>query len=87
MKRALIRGVGITLLALPPLALHTAATVCLRMVTKPKRWSAAGMRAQEIENGFGDCVEAYEKRWARESFSSSSMWPSCISARVPPSRE
>ena len=66
MKRAPL--IAAALLALPGLGIHAVASACLRMVTKPKRWSAVGMRAQEIENGFGDCVEAYEKRWARESF-------------------
>ena len=65
MKRAPLLAAA---LLIPPLGMHAVAAACLRMVTKPKRWSAAGMRAQEIENGFGDCVEAYEKRWARESF-------------------
>ncbi len=69
MKRARLFGALAALAALPPLALHTAAALCLRMVAKPKRWSETGMRAQEIENGFGDCVEAYEKRWPREDFS------------------
>ena len=66
MKRAPLLAAAA--LALPPLALHAAAAVCLRMVCLPRRWSAGGMREQEIENGFADCVEAYEKRWARESF-------------------
>ena len=65
MKRAWIAA---TLPLLPALGLHAAAEFCLGMVVKPKRWSAEGMRAQEIENGFGDCIEAYEKRWAREPF-------------------
>lgn len=69
MKRARLFGALAALAALPPLALHTAAVLCLRMVAKPKRWSETGMREQEIENGFGDCVEAYEKRWPREDFS------------------
>ena len=69
MKRARLFGALAALAALPPLALHTAAVLCLRMVAKPKRWSETGMRKQEIENGFGDCIEAYEKRWAREEFS------------------
>ena len=69
MKRARLFGALAALAALPPLALHTAAALCLRMVAKPKRWSETGMREQEIENGFGDCVEAYEKRWPREDFS------------------
>lgn len=64
MRRPWIAG---ALLALPPLGLHAIAVGCLRMVVKPRRWSAEGMRAQEIENGFADCVQAYEKRWARES--------------------
>ena len=66
MKRG--RWVAAGLLALPPLGVHAVASACLRMVAKPKRWSALGMRAQEIENGFADCVEAYEKRWARTAF-------------------
>lgn len=66
MKRAAVLAAA--LLALPGLGMHALASACLRMVTKPRRWSASGMRAQEIENGFADCVEAYEKRWAREPF-------------------
>ena len=57
------------LLLAPPLALHAIAAYCLRMVCLPRRWSETDMRAREIENGFADCVEAYEKRWAREEFS------------------
>lgn len=57
------------LLAAPPLAYAAVTEYCLRMVCLPRRWSAAGMRAQEIENGFADCVEAYEKRWPREELS------------------
>ena len=68
MKRARLFGALAAPAALPPLALHAAAVLCLRMVAKPKRWSETGMREQEIENGFGDCVEAYEKRWARTAF-------------------
>ena len=64
MKRAWIAGA----LLLPPLGLHVIAEYCLRMVAKPKRWSEAGMREQEIENGFADCIEEYEKHWSRESF-------------------
>ncbi len=65
MKRPLL---PLSLLLLPPLAAQALAEVCLHMVTKPKRLTAAELRASEIENGFGDCIEAYEQRWAREPF-------------------
>lgn len=64
MRRLLVLAAA--LLALPPLALQAIAEKCLLMVTEPKRGTYAEKRAQELENGFGDCVEAYEKRWARE---------------------
>ena len=68
MKKGLRIALGAAL-ALPPLFLEAVTEYCLRMVCRPKRWSAAGMRGNEIENGFGDCVEAYEKRWPREEVS------------------
>lgn len=63
MKRAWLFG---ALALVPPLGLHVATEFCLRMVARPKRWSAMDMRSQEIENGFADCIEAYEKTWHRE---------------------
>lgn len=68
MKKAARIALG-ALLAAPPLAYAAVTEYCLRMVCLPKRWSETGMRAQEIENGFADCVEAYEKRWPREEVS------------------
>lgn len=52
----------------PPIALQAVADVCLRMVTLPKRLSVPELRATELEHGFGDCVEAYETKWSRETF-------------------
>lgn len=63
MKRKWLFG---ALALIPPLGLHAATEFCLRMVVRPKRWSAVDMRSQEIENGFADCIEAYEKQWSRE---------------------
>ena len=60
---------ALALLGVPVLGLQAVTEYCLRMVCLPKRWSASGMRAQEIENGFPDCIEAYEKRWPREEIS------------------
>lgn len=65
MKRVWIPA---TLALIPPLALQGVAEVCLRMVTLPKRLSVPELRATELERGFGDCIEAYEKRWKREPF-------------------
>ncbi len=53
---------------LPAAGLEAAADMCLRMVAKPPRKAPETIRSTEIVNGFGDCVEAYEKRWAREPF-------------------
>ncbi len=58
-----------TLLALPAAGLLTVSEYCLRMVTKAKRLTVEELRASEIQNGFADCVEAYEKRWPREPVS------------------
>ena len=66
MKRKWLFGM---LALIPPLGLHVATEFCLRMVARPKRWSAVDMRSQEIENGFADCIEAYEKHWPREKVS------------------
>ncbi|MBR0207819.1 MAG: alpha/beta fold hydrolase [Oscillospiraceae bacterium] len=64
-----VRIAAAAALALPPLFIEAVTEYCLRMVCLPKRWSAVGMREVEIENGFSDCVEAYEKRWPREDVS------------------
>ena len=68
MKKA-VRIAAAAALALPPLLLESVTEYCLRMVCTPRRWSAVGMRETEIENGFADCIEAYEKRWPREELS------------------
>ncbi len=63
MRRALLPAV---LLLAPPLGLALLAEHCLRLTVKPQRFSAEQMRALDLQNGFGDCIEAYERHWPRE---------------------
>lgn len=41
---------------------------CLQLIMKPYRYTKEGMRQKEIDNGFEDCVIAYEQEWERRPF-------------------
>lgn len=41
---------------------------CLKMVVKPVRYDRKHVCDCDTENGFGDCIEAYENQWDRTSF-------------------
>ena len=41
---------------------------CLMLIVKPVRHSYELMRQQEIDNGFGKAVDAYEDQWNRKDF-------------------
>ncbi len=44
------------------------AETCLKMITHPIRRSEEDMRKAETDDGFADCIDAYENKWERQSF-------------------
>ncbi len=42
---------------------------CLQMIVHPIRQDYARTRKVSVDEGFGDCLDAYDKKWDREDFS------------------
>ena len=42
--------------------------MCLKLITRPIRYSYEDCRIAEIENGFADAIRKYENDWNREAF-------------------
>ena len=43
---------------------------CLQMIVHPIRQDYARSRKVTIDEGFGDCLDAYDKKWDRKTFRS-----------------
>ncbi len=62
-------GIVIGVVLLAAVLINAAlAEKCLQLVVKPVKYTAEQVRAAEIENGFSDCIEAYEQKWERHPF-------------------